>query len=87
MDVPGLLYIISGIVCVLSCVLCIFLEETKNRDLADLIPAKSSKATSVEEGEKHIQIKSEEVKQNGVGHVLKLEKWFEGLYGSEVQRI
>ena len=69
MDVPGLLYIVSGIVCVLSCVLCIFLEETKNRDLPDLIPGKTEKINSVETGEKHLQFNPEDgkIKQNGVG--------------------
>ena len=37
MEIPGLLYIISGIVCLLSSILCVFLQETKHRDLEDMI--------------------------------------------------
>ena len=67
MDVPGLLYIVSGIVCVLSCVMCIFLEETKDRDLADLIPAKTDKVNNVETGQIHDQLNEdgEKPKLNG----------------------
>ena len=45
---------VSGIVCVLSGVLCVFLDETKHKDLDDMIHG--SKTINIEEGEKkHVQ--------------------------------
>ncbi|XP_052240294.1 solute carrier family 22 member 13-like isoform X2 [Dreissena polymorpha] len=36
-DIKGLLYLVCGIVCLLSTGLCVLLDETKNRDLPDQI--------------------------------------------------
>ncbi|XP_052231176.1 solute carrier family 22 member 13-like [Dreissena polymorpha] len=36
-DIKGLLYLVCGIVCLLSTGMCVFLDETKNRDLPDMI--------------------------------------------------
>ena len=41
---------VSGIVCVLSGILCVFLDETKHKDLDDMIHG--SKTINIEEGEK-----------------------------------
>lgn len=42
-DRPGLLYLVCGVVCVLSSAMCAFLEETKNKDLSDMLPQKTNK--------------------------------------------
>ena len=58
-DVPGLLYILSGIVCVLSSVLCVFLRETKDRDLDDMIHENTTQKSEKENG--NIQTNPEKI--------------------------
>ncbi|XP_053397068.1 solute carrier family 22 member 21-like [Mercenaria mercenaria] len=58
-DRPGLLYLISGIVCVLSSAMCAFLEETKNKDLSDMLPQKTKRLPNDGfYGEKTIQVET-----------------------------
>ena len=56
-DVPGLLYILSGIVCVLSSVLCAFLRETKDRDLDDMIHENTTQKSEKENGNIKIKVR------------------------------
>ena len=43
LDIPGLLYLVAGTFCVLSSIICTFLEETKDKDLRDIIQQSDAK--------------------------------------------
>ena len=40
LQIPGLLYFMCGALMILSATACIFLVETKNTDLEDILPTK-----------------------------------------------
>ena len=44
LDIPGLLYFVSGGLLAISAVACVFLEETRDKDLEDILPPKHTKS-------------------------------------------